>query len=377
MIATNFFKLSYRHILKPILFMIDAELIHNIFVWMGEQFGRLSITRQLTSRLFKYSNTTLRQEVLGIDFPNPIGLAAGFDYNAKLINIIPSVGFGFHTVGTITNEAYKGNPAPRLGRLEKSKSLLVNKGFKSKGMDVGINNIQGSKKTFPFGMSIGSTNRSYLGFDDQIQDVVSGFKKALDANLVDYYELNISCPNLVNIAEDTETFSKPSGFSKLLQALSNLNYKKPVFVKMHLETSEEEAGKLMEIAREYDFIKGFIFSNLCKDRSNPNFDQTEISKAGEGNFSGKPTFDGSNKLISYAFKNYGDRFTIIGCGGVSSAEDAYEKIKLGASLVQLITGMIFEGPQLIGEINRGLVELMKKDGFRSIKEVIGTKELKN
>jgi len=372
MLATSLFRTTYKYILKPILFKFDPEFIHNAFVWTGNKLGQFSIMRKFTSRLFKYSNPILEHEVLGINFPNPIGLAAGFDYDAKLINILPAVGFGHQTVGTITNKPYEGNPTPRLGRLEKSKSLLVNKGFKSGGMDAGIKNISSSKKTYPLGISIGSTNKTYPSFEEQVQDVVSGFKKAMDANLVDYYELNISCPNLVNISSDTETFSTLSGFRKLLQALSDLTFTKPVFVKMHLEMTEEETGRLLDIAGEFKFIKGFIFSNLCKDRSNPNFDQKEISKAGKGSFSGRPTFDASNKLISYAFKNYGDRFVIIGCGGVFSAEDAYEKIKLGASLVQLITGMIFEGPHLIGEINKGLVELLKEDGYKSISDAVGS-----
>jgi len=371
MMANKIFKVSYNTILKPILFKIDAERIHNLFIWLGGTLGQSNTLQRLTSRFFEFSHPSLQQEVLKIDFPNPIGLAAGFDYNARLINILPSVGFGYQTVGTITNQPYAGNPTPRLGRLPKSKSLLVNKGFKSSGVESGIKNIRSSKKTNPVGMSIGSTNKAYTNFDEQIQDVISGFTKAMEADLVDYYELNISCPNLVNITSDTETFSTTSGFSKLLQALSSLTFTKPVLVKMYLEMTEEETGKLMDVAREHQFISGFVFSNLCKDRSNTNLDQKEIMKIGKGNFSGLPTFDASNKLISYAYKNYGDRFTIVGCGGIFSAEDAYTKIKLGASLVQLITGMIFEGPQVIGEINKGLVELMKRDGYNSISDAIG------
>lgn len=361
----------YKRVARPLFFKIDPETTHNLIVSFGSLLGRTALTRAACRKFLDYEHASLAQDVLGIHFSNPVGLAAGFDYDAKLIKILPSVGFGFHTIGTVTNEAYEGNPPPRLGRLPKSKSLLVNKGFKSAGMEAVLSRVAASPRTVPLGMSIGSTNKSYPSFEDQIQNVVAGFRKAMQANLVDYYELNISCPNLVNVGPDTETFSTGEGFRKLLTALSALEFSKPVFVKMHLEKTEDETAALMDAAAPFRFIKGFVFSNLCKDRSNQVLDRSEVEAAGKGNFSGQPTFEGSNALLRFAYKRHKDRFVLIGTGGIFSAEDAYEKIRAGASLVQLITGMIYEGPQVIGKINRGLFELLKRDGFANVKDAVG------
>ena len=141
---------------------------------------------------------------------------------------------------------------------------------------------------------------------------------------------------------------------------------------MPLERKLEEIKELMEVAIDFSFIRGLIFSNLVKDRTNKAFDIDEIKKAGKGNFSGKPVEQKSNEILSYAYKTYGKRFILIGVGGVFTAEDAYKKILLGASLVELITGMIFMGPEQIGIINKGLAELLKKDGYHNIKDAIGT-----
>ena len=203
MFATFVQHWGYKNIAKPVFFRFDAEAVHNRMVSVGETLGGHPVFRRATQAVFAYQHPALRQTVAGIRFDNPVGLSAGFDYEARLINILPSVGFGFHTVGTVTNEPYEGNLRPRLGRLPKSRSLLVNKGFKSAGMKAGLERIAASHKTIPLGMSIGSTNTSYPSFADQIQDVVQGFRQAIQADLVDYYELNISCPNLANIQEGT------------------------------------------------------------------------------------------------------------------------------------------------------------------------------
>jgi dihydroorotate dehydrogenase len=366
---THFF---YIYGIKQICFRIDPEIIHERMVRLGAMLGKCKLIRMTMTGFFGYKNKALEQRISNITFKNPIGLAAGFDYEAKLIDIFPSVGFGAHTVGTITNEAYEGNTGPRLARLPKSKSFLVNKGFKSSGMRAGLKQIQKATPTIPLGISIGATNKKYDTFQKQIADLVKGFKQAIASKQGTYYELNISCPNLSHTGKSADVFSTPEGFRELLTALAGLRFHKPVFVKMYLDKTTKETKALMDVAADFTYIKGFVFSNLCKDRTNPLFDKTEIQQAGKGHFSGKPTFERSNKLIAFAYKNYADRFIIIGCGGVFSAEDAYEKIKSGASLVQLITGMIYEGPQVMSEINRGLVTLLKKDGYNNISEAIGT-----
>lgn len=362
----------YRNILKPILFLLRADDVHSFFLRMGRFLGGIKIKRYFIEKLLSYQDPSLNNQILGIDFRNPVGLAAGFDYDADLIEILPSVGFGYHTVGTVTYLAYEGNPSPMLGRLPKSKSLLVNKGFKSRGISPVLEKIKNKNKSIPLGISIGSTNQIYNSTNEMINDIVSSFLKVIESNYFDYYELNISCPNLININHLSDTFDSPLGLDMLLNKLSKLDINKPLFIKMYLEKSVKDTLTLAEVASKHNYVSGLIFSNLVKDRNNPYFDKEEIKKAGKGNFSGKPTETLSNELISEVYKKYKDRFVIIGCGGIFNAEDAYEKIKRGSSLVQMITGMIYEGPQIIGEINKGLVNLLEKDGYKDISEAVGS-----
>lgn len=351
---------GYKQVMKPVLFQFDPEFVHNEMTARGELLGKTKITKSLIHSLFYYQDNSLQQKIAGIKFENPIGLAAGFDYEAKLTQILVDVGFGFQTVGTITNLPYEGNPKPRLGRLPKSKSLMVNKGFKNKGADAIIKKLSGLEFGIPVGISIGSEKGS-------IADITSAFKKFEKTKVENsFYELNISCPNL----HGNKSFYPSKNLEQLLLAVDTLKLKKPIFIKMPISESNKAILAMLKVITHHQ-ITGVIFGNLQKDRTNPALDSDEVSKFKKGNFSGKPTFDRSNELISLCYKNYKDKLIIIGCGGVFTAEDAYTKIKMGASLIQMITGMIYEGPQVIGQINEGLVKLLRQDGFKNISQAIG------
>lgn len=362
----------YKKIIKPILFKFPADDVHHFFLKAGSYFGQNKFIRNFLHYIFAYNNSILEQKVIDIDFKNPIGLAAGFDYDADLIDILPSVSFGFHTIGTVTNLPYEGNPRPMLGRLPKSKSLLINKGFKSNGLPSVLSKINRKNGGVPLGISIGATNMPYKNIEGMIEDICTSFEKVIkDANF-DFYELNISCPNLINVENLKDKFDEPLGFGMLLNKLSYLDINKPLFIKMYLEKNEDETIALCDVAVDYKWVKGFIFANLVKDRKNKVFNKEEIESAGKGNFSGKPTEELSNNLVSKVYKKYKDRFVIIGCGGVFTGKDAYEKIKRGASLVQMVTGMVYEGPSVVGKINKELAYLVEKDGYKNISESIGS-----
>ncbi len=362
---------KYQNILKPIFFLFDPELIHTIMVGYGSFLGRLPFAKKIVRFFLLIKNPHLEQTIEGIHFRNPVGLAAGFDYNADLTQILASVGFGFQSVGTITNMPYGGNPKPMLGRLPKSQSLMVNKGFKNLGAEKIIDKLQGLNFEVPVGISIGRTNSPKLKTQKQsVQDIVEAFKKFEGSKVQNvYYELNISCPNLIH--GRNISFYPPENLEELLKNIEKLRIKKPVFVKMPIEKNDKDTLAMLKVISKFAFIKGVIFGNLQKDRKDPSFDPEEVKKWKVGNFSGKPCEKRSNELIRLAYKHYRKRFAIIGCGGIFSAQDAYRKIKLGASLVQLITGMIYKGPVLISQINFELIELLKKDGFKNIKEAIG------
>ena len=376
--------LSYKYLIKRLLFLFDAETMHNFATNLGEIIGKTYFNTMLKN-IFLKRYPSLEQEIGGIKFKNPIGLAAGFDYDGRLTQILPSLGFGFETIGTITNLPYEGNPNLRLGRLPKSKSLMVNKGFKNKGARKISEKL--SKLTFeiPLGISIGQTNsRQKIEQSDlsagetgirfgrktqknAIVDILSAFHIFEDSNIKSsYYELNISCPNLFgNIS-----FYPLKNLDDLLRAVDELKIKKPIFVKMPINQTNNEILKMLDVISRHR-IAGVIFGNLQKDRNDPSLDRKEVSKFKKGNFSGKPTEKRSNELIALAYRHYKGKLVIIGCGGIFNAENAYKKIKLGASLVQLITGLIYEGPTLVYEINRELSKFVKRDGFKNISEAVG------
>ena len=359
----------YQKIIKPFLFLLDAEFIHNLMLSLGEIIGK-TFFRDFINWKFNYRSEKLKQKFAGINFATPVGLAAGFDYEAKLTQVLYSLGFGFQSVGTMTRLPYEGNPKPRLGRLPKSQSLMVNKGYKNIGAKLISNKLKNMNFKIPLGISIGaSNNRQVNTIDKAIKDITDSFKlfeKLKTKN--NYYELNISCPNLVNTDLD---FYKPKNFRKLLQLISRLNIKKPIFVKMPISVSDKEFTALLNILIDFKFVKGIIIGNLLKDRKNKLIDKQEVRKFKVGSFSGKPCEERSNELIKLTYKKYGKKLVIIGCGGVFNGQDAYTKIKLGASLIQLITGMIYQGPQVISQINLEIEELLEKDGFRNIYEAIG------
>lgn len=343
----------YQTILKPIFFLLDAEFVHDLTTTIGLFLGKYKATRYFTKLLLNPSLPTTKKQIDGIYFPGFIGLPAGFDYNANLTQILPAVGFGFVTVGTVTLEPYAGNPKPRLGRLPKSGALLVNKGLKTIGARAVVDKLQKLKFVIPVGISIGATNRAYKNEQEQINNYLQCFELFEKSSVShSYYELNISCPNTFG----GEPFTTPLRLAKLLSKLKILNIRRPVYLKMPIDLSENEIMDLLKTASKHIYIKGVIFGNLTKDHNNPDInpeDRKTWSKTC-GNLSGRPTFNRSNQLISFTKKNFKNRFTIIGCGGIFSAADAKVKLSLGADLLQLITGMIYQGPQLIGQINRSL-----------------------
>lgn len=339
------------------------------FVRAGNKLGQHKITRALTRAAFGYEDCILLQEISGVKFPNPIGLAAGFDKNAELLSILPAVGFGFMEIGSITARPYDGNSAPRLRRLKKSRGLVVNYGLKSPGAEViakriGDAPLAGTRPhPIPLGVSIARSNvpgaeSEEAGLADQIEcyETLKG--------LGDYVTLNLSCPNTAG----GEPFHRPELLEKLLKRLPIKHDSRPTFLKLSPDLGPGTVSQIISVALQYG-ITGLIIGNLTKNRNNARL--YEDVSTFTGGISGKPTELLSNNLIAHTYRESQGELVIIGCGGVFSAEDAYTKIKLGASLVQLITGMIYAGPQLISSINLGLVKLLRKDGFANIRDAVG------
>ncbi len=357
------FSFLYQNLFKPIAFRLDPEKVHDRILVVGKILGKFRWSRDATQTLFSFQSPLLEQELLGIKFRNPIGLSAGFDKNAELTDILPAVGFGFAEVGSITGEPCVGNPKKRLWRLPKSKSLVVNYGLKNDGAEVTARRLKNQHFAIPIGINIAKTNSpdtvpTQAGIDDYLKA-----HRAL-AQIGSYTTVNISCPN----AFGGQPFTDPQSLELLLSALDTVKTTKPTFIKLSPDLSRAEVDELFTVIGRHN-VQGIICSNLTKNRDNKNIVETELPES--GGLSGKVVEELSNTLLAYVYKQTGGRYVVVGCGGVFSAEDAYKKIRLGASLVELITGMIYEGPQLIGEINRGLVKLLQRDGFKNISEAIG------
>ncbi len=367
----------YTRILKPFFFRHDPETVHEGFMNIGAFLGRFILTKKITGWLFDYRHAALEQELFGKTFRNPLGLSAGFDYNIQLSRMIGDVGFAFSSGGTVTQNPYAGNPKPRLARLPQSHSILVNKGFKGAGIKKVLGkNVFTKYNSAHIGISIGATNSPQTCSPEaQVQDIIESFhylKEHAYANKFSYIEVNISCPNVAG----SGVLADPEILDSLLAQVRTLFPKKTLFVKFQLQMEWKKVKKLVQIMIKHK-VDAIIIANLLKQRDEQYFSEPQElqnikEKALHGNFSGLPTQQLSNELIGKVYQEFGGKIKIIGVGGIFSAQDAYEKIKHGASLVQMITGMIFEGPQVVGQINKGLVKLLKKDGFQNITEAVGS-----
>lgn len=368
-------KFFYKAILKPIFFSMDPEVVHDRMLAAGEKLGSFSIGRWFLRSEFNYQSHVLRQKIAGLTFENPLGLAAGFDKNAELTKVLPQIGFAFAEMGSVTGEPCPGNPKPRLWRLKKSEALVVYYGLKNDGAEIVAERVKNSiglaghrqklGHKFIYGMSVAKTNNAETcDTDVGVADYAKAYRAALP--VADYITVNISCPN----AFGGEPFTDKHRLKKLLTELDKYYVSgKPVLVKLSPDLSDDEVEAILEVCAEHK-VDGFVCTNLTKVRENSHIQDKDVPT--KGGISGKVVRDLSNDLISTVYLATKGKKIIIGVGGVFSAADAYAKIRLGANLVQMITGMIFEGPSVISEINQGLVKLLRRDGFKSISEAVGT-----
>jgi dihydroorotate dehydrogenase len=290
-----------------------------------------------------YHGKNISKVVDGIYYKTPFLLSAGFDYNGNLPKILPCIGLGGEEIGSVTAKRCDGNPKPRLTRLPKSKSIIVNKGLRNEGVDAIINRLKKVPKSdFVLGVSIAKTNCiEASSIDGAIEDYLYSFKRLNEEKVGDYYTLNISCPN----AYGGEAFITAPRLDKLLKSISTVPCSKPVYVKMPSNIPWEQFSSLLTIIDKYN-LNGVIIGNLNKNYDDLD-DRNEAPKNYCGGLSGKPCEKLSTELISKTRNLYKNRFTIIGVGGVMSEQSANDKFDAGADLIMLITGIIYEGPSLI------------------------------
>lgn len=360
----------YRKLIKPILFKVSPDTIHLQMTQLVSVAGRVPGLVGVIKIVSTKKHPELQSSWQGLTFSSPIGLSAGFDKNGKTIPIMQAIGFGFMTVGSVTSKPCVGNPKPWFYRLPKTEALVVNAGLANDGVQAVLPRIKTAlaKTTgFPVVLSVARTNSKEASSTKQgVADYLASLQAANQADQVAMYEINISCPN----AYGGEAFTTPPLLNKLLTAIDTLELKKPVTVKMPVDMPWEDFKKLLEVIIKHR-VQAVTIANLTKRRDLIDFKEP-LPGTVPGGISGAPVRSLSNNLIAKTYQHYGDKLMIIGVGGILSAEDAYQKLRLGATYVELITGLIFNGPSFIEDINRDLTKLMQRDGFRHISEVIGT-----
>jgi len=308
----------------------------------------------------------------GLTFRNPVGLAAGFDKNGTAAQALAALGFGFIEVGSVTSEPQPGNPRPRLFRLPRDRALINRAGFNNCGAAQLAENIKRHRPECVLGVNIGKSRR--IAIEDAIPDYLESFAAVYD--VADYVAVNVSSPNTPNLRE----LQRPERLANLLESLQERNAElarqyalskpKPLLLKIAPDLTEAEIESIVEVAMGAG-VAGIIATNTTVRRADLLTSNEQVTACGEGGLSGAPLRQRSNQVIALVCRLTRGALPIIGVGGVFTAEDAWEKICAGASLIQLYTGFIYEGPNVARRINEGLAGILKREGFRSLDEAIG------
>jgi dihydroorotate dehydrogenase len=360
----------YSTSLRPLLFRFDAEWMHDRAIQAGQLLGSISVTRGLMSALCSFHDPRLETEVCGIRFRNPVGLAAGFDKSGRAIRALAALGFGHLEIGSVSADPSRGNPKPRLFRLPRDRAIVVHYGLPNDGAEAVAERLSGKKLPIPLGINIVKTNRGLNAPPEPDEDILADYVRSVRilSGLGDYLCLNLSCPN-TEMGRDF--FSDQRNTARLMRALSELQIPCPVFLKVSPLGGIRAIEELLAAVEGFGFVSGFVF-NLPPGKPENLVTPPHVVAAMPGAVAGKPVERLINACIREMYRRMDrSRYRIIGAGGIFSAEDAYRKILLGASLVQLLTALIYEGPGIVQRINRGLCRLLERDGFVSVTEAVG------
>jgi dihydroorotate dehydrogenase len=332
---------------------------------------RSGVARNLTSQRLRREPFGKLQR-FGLEFPNPVGLAAGFDKNGTAAQALAALGFGSIEVGSVTSEPQPGNPRPRLFRLPADRALINRAGFNNCGATTLAEHIRRRRPDCVLGVNIGKSRRRAI--EDAVADYLQSFEAVYD--IADYIAINVSSPNTPNLRE----LQRPEMLAELLESLQQRNAElarihsfprpKPLLLKIAPDLSETEIESIVEVAIGQR-VAGLIATNTTISRAGLQTAQAEVEAFGAGGLSGAPLQQRSNEVISLSYRLSRGALPIIGVGGVFTADDAWEKICAGASLIQMYTGFIYEGPSVARRINDGLAEILKREGFQTLDEAVG------
>ena len=341
----------YKIFISPILFLLPAETVHHLSFKVITFLHSIPGVAAMFRFLWSFEDPRLERELFGLKFKNPVGLAAGFDKDAKLIDQLADMGFGFIEIGTITPKAQPGNDKPRLFRLPQDGAVINRMGFNNGGMNVAVEKLKSRKSNVLVGGNIG---KNKVTPNDKAFDDYEKCFHALYA-YVDYFVVNVSSPNTPGLRE----LQEKEPLTNLLAGLVDLNLKKekqkPILLKIAPDLTNEQLDDIVEIIQTTK-IDGIIATNTTVQRDNLKTDWKKVNDIGAGGLSGEPLTERSTEVIRYIFVKSRGQIPIIGVGGITSPKDALEKIKAGATLVQIYTGFIYEGPALIKKINKAILK---------------------
>jgi len=341
----------YKILVRPVLFLFDPEKVHHFTFSLIRFLCKIPFVASIFRGMYQVEDKRLERTLFGITFKNPVGLAAGFDKNAVLYNELANFGFGFIEIGTVTPIGQVGNSKKRLFRLKDDKGIINRMGFNNDGLEVAIEQLKKNKEKLIIGGNIGKNTQTKP--ENYTADYEACFKGLHP--YVDYFVLNVSCPNVGSHAK----LNDKDYLLELISAVQILNnqevIQKPILLKIAPDLNNNQLDEIIELVAETK-IDGVIASNTSTTRDNLKASDELLKEIGNGGLSGQPIKAQSTKVIQYLSKNSNKSFPIIGVGGIHSAEDAIEKINAGADLVQIYTGFIYEGPNLIKEINKALLK---------------------
>ncbi|WP_062053488.1 quinone-dependent dihydroorotate dehydrogenase [Aquimarina longa] len=348
----------YKLLLRPLLFLFDPEKVHYFTFGMVRFLSKIPLVSSIFRGLYQVKGIKLQREVFGLKFKNPVGLAAGFDKNAVLYNELANFGFGFIEIGTVTPRGQEGNPKKRLFRLKEDQGIINRMGFNNAGLEAVIHQLKKNQGKLIIGGNIGKNTDTQP--EEYTKDYLQCFK-ALHP-YVDYFVLNVSCPNVGSHAK----LNDKEYLQELIQAVQqeNVTFKnqKPIVLKIAPDLNTHQLDEIIELVAQTN-LDGVIASNTSVSREGLKTSKNQLDAIGNGGVSGQPVKDKSTAVIKYLSEKSNRAFPIIGVGGIHSAKDAIEKLEAGASLVQVYTGFIYEGPKLVKDINKALLYSTNLEGL--------------
>lgn len=341
----------YKIFIKPVFFLFQPETIHHLVFKTIKLFCRIPGVAAITKSIYVVNDKRLERKLFGLTFPNPVGLAAGFDKDAKLFDELGYYGFGFIEIGTLTPKAQPGNEKPRMFRLPEDEGLINRMGFNNGGTEAAVERLKKRKTNIIIGGNIGKNKIT------PNEEAVSDYEKCFESlfDYVDYFVVNVSSPNTPNLRalQDKEPLTQLLGRVKELNAQKK--NPKPILLKIAPDLTNGQLDDIVEIVKETK-IDGLIATNTTIDRSNLKTDKAKVEAMGAGGLSGKPLTKRATEVVKYLSDKSAGAFPIIAVGGIHTAADAIEKLNAGAALVQIYTGFIYEGPGIVKRINKGILK---------------------